>query len=145
MADKFLNHINKIMDDPMLASVPKFPNNEKVKTVNKTHKESIDEISGAKVPDFKYYMAMLKKKAECLKDNTYNFQNRFNSLKSMADEIAEARELIVKKEQSLKESNSINGKMKEKHDKETRRVQEYYKGRQVQYNQYFDQRKAELE
>ena len=145
MAEKFLAHINKLMEDPILTSVPKFPNNDKVKTVNKTHKESIDEITGSKVPDFKYYMSMLKKKAEDLKNNTTTFQSRFNNLKTINDEIAEAKELLAKKEQSLKESTEISDRLKEKYDNETKRVQGYYKERQDEYNKFFDIKRAELE
>lgn len=145
MAEKFFVYINKIVDNPLLASVPKFPNNEKVKNVNKTHKESIDEITGGKAPDFKYYMALLKKKAEELKDNTNNFQSRFNSLKVVYDEISDAKELIAKKEQSLKESTDINNRLKDKYEKETKRVQDFYKERLAKYNEFFDRKRAEVE
>lgn len=145
MAEKFLTHIYKIMEDPILISVPKFPNNEKVKTVNKTHKESIEEITTNKVPDLKYYMSLLKKKAETLKDNTNTFQSRFNSLKNTIDDIAEVKDLISKKEQTLKECSEINDRLKEKYDNETKRVQDYYKERQAKYNEFFDIKKAEIE
>lgn len=145
MAEKFLAQVSKLMDDPALASVPKFPNNERVKAVNKMHKESVDEIGSIKVPDYKYYMSLLKKKAEELKDNTNNFQSRFNGLKSISDEISEARELTMKKEHSLRDSIEINNRLKDKYETETKRIQNFYKERQAKYNEFFDRRKAEIE
>ena len=128
-----------------MASVPKFPNNEKVKCVNKFHKEATDEIAGMKALGFKYYMNLLKNKAEELKNSTNIFQSKFNSLKKVMDEIAEAKEINLKREQALRESTEINNRLKDKHDFETKKAKEFYKQRQIKYNQYFDERKAELE
>lgn len=145
MAEKFLAHINKLMEDPLLASVPKFPNNEKVKNVNKSHKEAVDEIVSNKTPDIKYFMSLLRKKAEELKDSTNAFQNKFNALKSTNDEIAEAKALNTKKEQSLREATAVCDRLRDKYEGETRRIQDAYKARQAQYNTFFDTRKNEIE